>query len=412
MAHRRKSNSRRYTPRRERYVSPKTKLTIFLAALGVIGAALLVTAFVNGWIQLPEPQEQPPETTVATQPPSDTVIQLTAGGNVNITDKTVASGGSDYDYSGIFLDVLPALSGADLTLLNFEGNVYGAPYGSSQSSAPTQLLQALRNSGVDILQTANTEALTNGLLGLTATNQAIRDAGMVPLGTYADAAEFEQYQGFQIYEIEGIRIALVAFTKGMDGRNLPEGSESCVNLLYTDYSSTYKKVNKDGITQILEAVEKEQPDLTVAMLHWGGENTDQINSTQKQICRLMADLGVDAIIGTHSHLVQKMGYYEDTGMFVAYSLGDFMGDAEGIGTHYSILLNLTVTKDGRTGKTSITGYDYTPIYAHYDESGVLRLLRIRETMAAYENDYIGKVSDDVYSVMKSALTNIEKRVNG
>lgn len=399
-------------PRRERYVSPKTKIIIALSAIAVIAVAVLVMAFVNGWIALPKLPERPQQTTPPTQPKEDTVIHLVAGGNVNITDKTVASGGSDYDYSNVFLDVLPELSQADLTLLNFEGNVYGPPYGTQHSSAPVQLLQALRASGVDILQTANTESLTNGLLGLAATNQAIRDAGMVPLGTYASNAEFEQYQGFVIYQIQGIRIALVAFTKGMDGRNLPSGSENCVNVLYEDYSSTYKSVNEEGITRVLKAVQAEKPDLTVAMLHWGGENTDQVSASQKRICRLMADLGVNAIIGTHSHLVQGMGFYEDTPMFVAYSLGDLVGDAEAIGTHYSALLELTVTKDGKTGKTSITGWDYTPVYQQYDENGALRLLRIRQAMAAYENDYIGKVSREVYDVLKSALANIEKRVKG
>ncbi len=403
---------RRYAPRQERYVSRKTKWIIALSALGVIIAALLVMAFVNGWIALPKLPQQPQETTPPTVPKEDTVIQLVAGGNINITDKTVASGGSELDYSKIFLDVLPVLSGADLTVLNFEGNVYGPPYGTAQSSAPVQLLQALKNAGVDMLQTSNTEALTNGLLGLAATKQAIRDAGMIPLGTYANQAEFEEHQGFSIYEIQGIRIAMVAFTKGMDGRNLPVGSENCVNVLYEDYSSTYKKVNKAGITQILKAVEAEKPDLTIAMLHWGGENTDQLSSTQRQICRLMAELGVDAIVGTHSHLVQKMGYYEDTDMFVAYSLGDLLGDAEGIGTQYSALLQLTITKDGKTGKTRISGWDYTPVYQQYAEDGPLRLLRIRQAMGAYENDYIGKVSADVYALLKSSLQSIEKRIKG
>ena len=405
-------NNRRYGPRRERYIPRRTKWAIFLSSLALIAIGVLVTALLNGWITLPKPPEKPPEVTVPTEPKEDTVIHITAGGNLNITDKTVATGGANFDYSSVFLDVLPALSGADLTLMNFEGNVYGQPYGSLHRSAPTGLLTALKNTGVDILQTANTEALTNGLLGLAATNSAIRDAGMMPLGTYASQAEFEQYQGFSIYNIQGIRIALVAFTKGMDGRNLPEGRENCVNVLYEDYSSTYKKVNEDGITKILKAVEKEKPDITIAMLHWGGENTDQISSTQKKICKLMAGLGVDAIIGTHSHLVQKIGYYEDTGMLVAYSLGDFMGDAEALGTHYSILLNLTITKDGRTGKTSITAYEHTPLYQHYDEEGHLQILRIRQAMAAYENGHISRVSEEIYNTMKSALSNIEKRVKG
>ncbi len=405
-------HSRSYRPRRERYISRKTKWTIALSALGVIALALLVLAFVNGWIRLPELPEKPVETVPVTKPAPDTVIHFVAGGDVNVTDRVVASGGPEYQYADSFLDILPALTAGDLTTLNFEGNAVGAPYGSAMVSAPAQLLTALRHAGVDVLQTANSQSLTNGLRGLAATNEAIRQAGIQPLGTYGDQAEFDKYQGYLVYEIQGIRIALVAFTKGMDGRNLPEGSESCVNLLYKDYSSNYKEVDKEGITAILDAVEVVQPDITIALVHWGSEYNDQISATQKEICRLMADNGVDALIGTHSHHVQSMGFDKDSGMFVAYSLGDFLGDAVESGTAYSVLLNLEITRDGTTGKTSITGYDYTPIYQYYDENGCLRLLRIREAIGAYENDYIRKVPETVYQAMKTALQNIEKRVKG
>ena len=411
-ARRRKPNKHHTVPRQERYVSPKTKWGIALSALGVILVGALVVGFVQGWIQLPEwPRAEAPET-IPTEPKDDVVIHITAGGDVNITDKVVASGGSSYDYSDVFLDVLPVFSGSDLTLANFEGNVCGEPYGSEMVSAPTQLLQALRKAGVDVLQTANSQSVSNGLLGLTATANAIRSAGMQSLGTYADEDDFKKYNGYLLYEINGIKIALVAFTKGMDGRSLPEGSESCVNLLYTDYGSTYKSINEDGITKVLKAAAAEEPDITIAMLHWGSEYNDQINTTQKKICTLMQGLGVDAIIGTHPHYVQGIGFDEETGLFIAYSLGDLLGDAEISGTDYAVLLDLEITKDGGTGKTSITAYEYIPIYLHYDEDGSLRLLRIREAMAAYENDYIGKVSSEVYSAMKSALSRIEYRVSG
>ena len=409
---RRKPKKHRAAPRPERYISRRTKWVIALSAVGVILIGLLVTAFLQGWIELPELPDRTEETTAPTEPAEDTVIHIVAGGDVNITDKVVASGGSGYDYSGVFLDVLPVLSGADLTLLNFEGNACGAPYGSTLVSAPTQLLTALRKTGVDVLQTANSQSVTNGLLGLSATADAIRAAGMQPLGTYADEAEFKQYNGYLLYEISGVKVALVAFTKGMDGRSLPEGSESCVNLLYNDYGSTYKSVNEEGITKVLKAVAEEKPDLTVAMLHWGSEYNDQHNSTQTTICKLMAELGVDAIIGTHPHYVQGMGFDEETGLFVAYSLGDFLGDGEIAGTNYSVLLELEITKNGATGETTVTSFDYVPIYLCYGEDGSLRLLRIREAMTAYENDYIGKVSAEVYQAMKSALSRIESRVNG
>jgi len=93
------------------------------------------------------PETLPPTTEPPTTRPPDTVIHLAAGGDLNITDKVVAAGNvsSGYDYSKVFLDVLPALAEADVTVLNFEGNAVGAPY--SKDSAPPQLL---RTSSIEV----------------------------------------------------------------------------------------------------------------------------------------------------------------------------------------------------------------------------------------------------------------------
>lgn len=399
-------NKRRDT---RRHLSPPAKWGI-AAAAAVLIVGVGVAGYFLGWF---DHSGNPGDDPSSVNPASDTVIHFVAGGDVNVTDKVVSSGVSEggYDYSEVLLDVVPVLSGADLTALNFEGNLYGEPYGTQNRSAPAELITALKNSGVDLLQTANSKSLTNGLRGLTATISGIRQAGMQNLGTFSDNAEFERYQGYLIREVNGIRIALVAFTKGMDGSALPAGSETSVNLLYTDYYSSYSKINTEGITSVLQAVEKESPDITIAMLHWGGEYNDIISSTQTKIIKLMQEKGVDAIIGTHPHYVQQMGFDKDTGIFVAYSLGDFLGDGETAGTNYSVLLDLEITKDGKTGKTKITDYSYTPIYLQEEESG-LRLLRIPEAMAAYESNYIDCVSPEVYESMKSALSRIKARVSG
>ena len=405
---RKKQNKRRYRPYRERYVPPKVKWILALTVLAVIAVGVLAAALLKGWIRLPERPDTAPETTAPTEPPADTVIHVVAGGDVNVTQKVLNSGNGG-DYSAVFRDVMPVLANAELTVLNFEGNVCGEP-DAELHAAPTGLVTALKAAGVDVLQTANSQAITNGLLGLQSTAQAIRDAGMQPLGTYADQAEFAQHQGYLIYDLQGVRVALVAFTKGMDGRNLPEGNEHCVNLLYNDYSSTYQSVNTEGITRVLTAVEEAEPDITIALLHWGSEYNDKINSTQKRICSLMESLGVDAIVGTHPHYVQGMGFDPETGLFTAYSLGDLTGDAALNGTDYSVLLELEITKSGATGQTSVTGFSYTPVYLHYDDGGALRLLRIEEAIAAYENNNIDRVSEEVYTAMKSALGKIEDRV--
>ena len=341
-----------------------------------------------------------------------TVIHLAAGGDLNITDDVINSAGSDRSFQNAFMDVLPLLSNADLTVLNFEGNFYGEPYGSESRSAPASLAKALSSAGVDILQLANSCSVSGGIAGLVSTIDTVEHSGLIPLGAYRNPDEAKKEKGYTLVEVQGVRIAFVAFTKGMDGMALPAGSEGCINLLYKDYDSTYQQVDTEGITKVMKNVNAASPDLIVAMVHWGSEFNDSISKTQTQIKTLLQETGVDAIIGTHPHYVQKLEFDKESGAFVAYSLGDFFGDATRAGSEYSIILDLEITKNHDTGETKVTNYSYTPIFTVRQEGRELRVVRIAEAMAAYDNNYMDRVPESVYDAMVYALKRIEARVKG
>ena len=319
----------------------------------------------------------------------------------------------DFNYTNAFMDVAPILSQADLAILNFEGNVCGAPYGTETGSAPPPHLEALKNAGVDVLQMANSCSIRNGLMGLTSTLSNIRAAGLEPVGAFSSADEFRKTKGYTICQVGDIKIALVAFTKGVGSLGLPVGSEDCVNLLYEDYYTTYQTINKKGIRNILRAAEAEKPDLTIALLHWGSEYNEAISKSQEDIAKLMIGEGVDVIIGSHPHLVQQIDFDEQNGTIVAYSLGDFFGDGERGGTNYAIILDIEVTKDYETGTTKVTDYSYVPIYtlAENQCDGFRRVVRIENAMSAYELNFVDKITDSCYENMKFAMERILARVH-
>ena len=396
----------------------RRKMTLRLL---IAGAILLVCGLLI-FVLLPTftaPSEDPQissdaatEVTKETESPF-TMVHVAIGGDVNITDNTVAAGGKTYDYKNTFIDVAHILADADLAALNFEGNLFGMPYGSATASAPQQLLEALDSAGVDLLQLANSYSINQGIAGLVSTIDGVRAAGMEPIGVYKDEKDFSSGKGYTIQTVQGIRIAFVAFTKGMDGMALPPGSENCVNLLYDDYSSTYQSINSEKITSVLNAAAQERPDVVIAMLHWGSEYNDSVSSTQKSIVSLLLENGVDAIVGTHSHFVQQIDYNQEKGTFVAYSLGDFFSDGSRAGTQYSVILDLEITKNNRNGNVQITGYDLIPIYSYADPvTGALRVLRIHDAMDAYEDTFIGCVTEDIYNDMIYSLTRIEDRTSG
>ena len=366
--------------------------------------------------QTTAPQETVPQQTEEPRPQTGTtVIHVAVAGDLNVTDYVLENAAHEngYDFSESFLDVAPILSGADLALLNFEGNLSGGSYGSKTGAAPLELPKTLKAIGVDAVQSANSAAIRQGVNGLVTTLEAFDHVGLTSLGTYANSADFRKSGGYEIVEVDGIRIALIAFTKGMDNLGLPAGSEDCVNLLYKDYSTDYKEVDTDRIARVLRNVSEEQPDITIAMLHWGSEYNDEISDTQEKIRRQLQEGGVDIIVGSHPHLVQKVEYDSIAHTLVAYSLGDFFGDAVMAGTNYGVILDLEVTRVNSTGETYLSGWDYTPIFTLKPDQSSLgghRVVRIREAMERYDQDFVGRITEETYKDMEYALGRIEKRI--
>mgnify|MGYP002596835471 FL=1 len=412
--------------RKQQAEAKRLRITLILAAVVLVlctaGIVFLTSRSDSSQTTVAAETRPTQKPTQATEPATraqkstKTTLHIKAAGDLNVTNSVINAGVAvgGYNYTRAFMDVASTLSDADLTVLNLEGNICGEPYGSDTTSAPRELLDGLRNAGVDLIQMANSCTINNGLIGLTSTLQTIRAAGLEPVGAFASESEFQQSKGYTITEAQGVKVAFVAFTKGLGGRGLPAGNDNLVNILYEDYASTYDKIDRTRITSVLKAVEAEKPDITIALLHWGSEYNDDISDTQKSIVNLMKKQGVDVIIGTHPHTVQAIEYDELAGTLVAYSLGDFFGDASRGGTNYSIILDLEITKDSSTGTTKVTNYSYTPIYTVSEAEsadGYRRVVRIDKTVEAWEENYLDKVSQSAKESMVYALERIEARIN-
>ena len=420
-----KRREKREAQRRRRQAQVRRmRLTMILVVLVLAACGVGIYKLTQGagsdgqtaqQVQTVPTTEETRETTPIQKSPI-TTIHIKAAGDLNVTDSVVNAGMAvnSYDFSPVFKDVAAILSDADLTVMNFEGNICGEPYGSETTSAPAALLTALRGCGVDLLQMANSCAINNGLNGLTATLQAIRAAGIEPVGAFGSSAEFKESKGYTMTEVQGIKVGFVAFTKGLGGRGMPAGNEDLVNLLYTDYTTLYKEIDKTRITSILKNLEAEKPDITIALLHWGSEYNDDISKTQTQVVSLLQKNGVDVIIGTHPHTLQPIVFDKSAGTLVAYSLGDFFGDANRGATNYSVILDLEITKDSNAGTTKVTDYSISPIYTVRETECVgnsdRRVVRIEKALQAYNGNFLDKVTDACKESMEKALKRIGERI--
>ena len=421
-----KRRQKREAQRKKQQAEAKRlRRTLFLAVVVLAACGYGIFRLTRGMERPPEQvRQEVVETEAPTEAPTKpapvqenpiTKIHIKAAGDLNVTNSVITSGlsANGYDFTRAFKDVAAVLSDADLTVMNLEGNFCGEPYGTDTTSAPVELLRDLRGAGVDLLQVANSCIINNGMIGMTSTLNAIRSAGIEPVGAYANAAELRQYKGYTIADVQGIKVAFVAFTKGLGGRGMPAGNEDLVNLLYEDYATTYNKEDKDRITGILKNLETEKPDITIALLHWGSEYNDDISSSQEYLVSLLKKNGVDVILGTHSHTLQPIDYDPLKGTLVAYSLGDFYGDADRGATNYSIILDLEITRDTDAGTCKVTDYSYTPIYTVRESEcpdGYRRVVRIEKAVEAYTENYLDKVTTACKDSMVYALQRIGERL--
>ena len=353
-----------------------------------------------------------------TEPPSsDTVglgdtLTLAAAGDVSVSPEllrsaTMADG--SYDFSQMFLEAIPFLSDADLTVVNLETNIVSDDVDGSAFRAPKSLLTALSQAGVDMVQTANTATIYNGVGGLTSTCAAVEEAGLKPLGTFPSRDAFQQSGGYTLVEMKGFRVAFVAFTKGVGNLNLPEEAAGCVNLLYTDYATTYQDVDEEGIQKVMDNVKKAKPDIIVVLVHWGSEYSTEISRTQKQIRNLLLENGATAILGTHSHLVGQVDDITVPGTLTAYSLGTLLATDDTGSARQSMVLKLEFTRTAEG--TVVSDWSYDPIYvATAQETGRPGILDLENAIGRYESGFIGRVSQELYETLVYARERIPQRM--
>lgn len=378
-----------------------------------IGLVVLLSCGVVGYLVFRE-KKQPMH--------YDLQATICAGGDVSLSEEQLESclqSNGEYDLYPLFSGIAQTVSSADFSVCNLEGNLTRGPSAPQSYLYPYELASALGKTGFDLIQTANSRTIQNGISAIGDTKAAAAAAGLNTLGSYESLQE-QQEQGVLIREINGIRFAFVAFTKGLNNMRLPDGYEYSVDLLYTDYDTSYQKIDTEAITKKMDTAKKEDPDFIIALLHWGSENEIGVSKMQENITQLLIDNDVDVIIGSHSHYVGKMEKRTVSArgkskreVFIAYDLGDLLTVSERSRAQYGCLLNLTFEKDSTTGGKKLSLISYTPTYCQ-SPSETLKtngyaVLDILDALQLREQKYYDSISEELANHLQEILEQLKSQ---
>lgn len=241
-------------------------------------------------------------------------------------------------YDSISADLLEEMTGADIFMLNneFTYTSRGDPLLEKQFTfrADPETSKYLLDMGVDIVSIANNHTYDYGEISLLDTVATLAGMEMPYVGA---GRNIEEASRPFFFETDGLKIGFLSATQ-IERLENPDtkGATADSPGVFRCWDGTllYEKTKEVA----------EECDFLVVYVHWGSENTDELDWSQKDQALKLAQSGADLIIGDHSHCLQGIDVIE--GVPVFYSLGNFLFSSKTLDT----CLVKAVIEDGRISK--------------------------------------------------------------
>lgn len=280
----------------------------------------------------------------------------------------LAYGGGEYDFSNQFSYIKDYVKDSDLAITNYEttSDPNREYSGYPAFNTPASYLKNIKEAGFDVVTTANNHALDTDEEGVQTTIEAIKEAGLDFVGTKEKDSDKILYK-----EINGIKVAILAYTYGANGK------EDLLDV--RDEVSSLNYLNEENVKSDIEEAKKNSCDFIIVYPHWGIEYESYPTDETIKLAHKMVDWGADLVIGNHPHVVQPVEVYKsEDGRegIIAYALGNFISkqslEVSGdIRVEQALSIEVTLEKDKKTGKKKLSDMKLHPLWVgtNYDQYG-------------------------------------------
>ena len=282
--------------------------------------------------------------------------------------------GTSYNDKGYYDLVKPYFLNDDLTLANMEVPIGGKELGVSGTgysfNAPEEIGNQVIAMGVDAVNLANNHANDAGPQGRINTLSFFKKHQILTTGIYESKEVQTQIPTKTINDITFSFLGYTYKTNKPDNQNR-ELIGYYRNLDTMRLDNANKEIIKQEVAQA-----KQLSDIVIVSVHWGNEFTYAVNSEQKELANYLNELGVDVIIGHHSHYIQPIEWLETTNhkTLVVYSLGSFISADNQVtratpefANAYNVSMILQITFEKNNNSTIIKNINSLPVINYYDQ---------------------------------------------
>lgn len=274
-------------------------------------------------------------------------------------------------------------------------------------NTPDEYITALSYAGFDLITTANNHSLDKGEHGLLRTLEQLVKNNLHYNGTYTSQRDRDSVR---LFNVNGIKLAFLAYTYGTNGIPVPAGKDYLINL-----------IDHDLIEMDIQSVRRAGAEIVIFHFHFGDEYKREPNNYQKEVVQKSINAGADIIIGGHPHVLQPVEFFKginstlDSG-FVAYSLGNFISNQQWRYSDAGAILSFSITKDFYKDSVWVEAVEFIPTWVFRGNTEMGREYIILPAELYYDESNFQFLSSMQRSLMKQAfedskeiLTRYDKR---
>ena len=283
-------------------------------------------------------------------------VNLSFVGDVSLADNFEIIPKYDERGEGIYgilsEEVVNIMNAADIMVANNEFTISdrGAPMPNKYYTfrANTNRVGIYDEMGVDLVTLANNHVYDFGEDAFLDTLDTLtsNDIPYVGAGRNIEEASRPYY-----FIANGYKIAFVNATRAEKFILTPEATDTTGGVLRAYDPTRFKEAIKTV---------KENSDFVIALIHWGKEDSHELEQVQIDTGKEYIDSGADILIGTHAHTLQGIEFYNNKP--IIYNIGDFIFNRESKDTG---ILNVKIDNQGNFT------YSFTPCYQHEEKTSLL-----------------------------------------
>lgn len=312
-----------------------------------------------------------------------------------------------YDFKPMLTYIKDIVKDYDLAYYNEEVILGGSSIGLSSYPAfnsPYEVGLDMIDTGFNMVSLATNHTLDRGIKAIENSLDFWNSTDVYTSGSYKT---MEERNNIKIKEKNNITYAMLNYTYGTNGIKRPNGYESYVNIWDMSNKNSYEEY-KNVVKQDIENI-RDKVDVLIVAMHFGEEYNFNTTWYQEDSSNFLSSLGVDIIIGTHSHVLGPIKWINNT--LVIYSLGNFLSAHEvvNLSNRIGLLSSIDIVKKVKDNNTTIKleNLNNDLIYTYHNNYKDFKVI-------PFSNSDINKYLDNassIYDKYSKYVTSLDNNIN-